>query len=169
MPVKELLKNRVKDAMRNKNAIERDLLRMVIATVDNLEMSQGKSLTDDQIYKAMTGIVADNNKTLHGFTDKEGKFNPGIDQRIVNAAGEDLVACQTQQAKLNQENSILESMIPKTLTIDEVRAALAPLAESIKAEANVGKASGIAFGFFKKNGQLVDSNEVKDVVAEIRA
>lgn len=169
MSVLVRLKEQVKDAMVVKDTVRRDLFRCVLNEAQMAAMKNGKDLTDDQVYKLMKIIVNNNNKTLHGYTDENGDFKPGIDQRIVNATGADLEACETQRTKLNTENDLLNALIPKTLTLDEVRAMLAPVADAIKAAAGDKPAMGVAMPIFKKGGHIVESSDVAAVVQEIRA
>ena len=65
-----------------------------------------------------------------------------------------------------QEIEILGSYLPKSLSPDEIAAALAPVLEQIKAAGNDGQATGIAMKQLKSVGAVVNG---KDVGAAIKA
>jgi uncharacterized protein YqeY len=65
-----------------------------------------------------------------------------------------------------EELALLRDWVPQTLTIDQIKEALAPLAEQIKAAPKDGMAMGIAMKAL--SGQAVESEDVKGAVAAIR-
>jgi uncharacterized protein YqeY len=64
------------------------------------------------------------------------------------------------------EIELLQEWLPATLTAEQVRAALAAVADQIKAAPKEGMAMGIAMKSLA--GQPVDSDDVKAAVAELR-
>jgi uncharacterized protein len=66
-----------------------------------------------------------------------------------------------------EELALLRDWLPQTLTIDQIKEALAPLAEQIKAAPKDGMAMGIAMKAL--SGQAVESEDVKGAVEAIRA
>ena len=69
---------------------------------------------------------------------------------------------------LRQEITVLESLLPKTLTEDEIVAALDPVAEAIKGAKADGPATGIAMKHLKSSGAAVDGKTVSGAVRRIR-
>ena len=65
-----------------------------------------------------------------------------------------------------EELALLRDWVPQTLTVDQIKEALAPLAEQIKAAPKDGMAMGIAMKAL--SGQAVESEDVKGAVAAIR-
>ncbi len=65
-----------------------------------------------------------------------------------------------------EELALLRDWLPQTLTIDQIKEALAPLAEQIKAAPKDGMAMGIAMKAL--SGQAVESEDVKGAIAAIR-
>jgi uncharacterized protein YqeY len=65
-----------------------------------------------------------------------------------------------------EELALLRDWVPQTLTIDQIKVALAPLAEQIKAAPKDGMAMGIAMKAL--SGQAVESEDVKGAVEAIR-
>ena len=71
-----------------------------------------------------------------------------------------------KRAVLVQEMEVLAAFLPKSLSADEIAAALAPVAPQIKAAGNDGQATGIAMKQLKSTGAVVNG---KDVTAAVKA
>ncbi len=65
-----------------------------------------------------------------------------------------------------QEVVLLQDWLPPTLTLEQIAAALAPVADQIKAAAKEGMAMGIAMKTMA--GQAVDSEDVKAAITALR-
>jgi len=65
-----------------------------------------------------------------------------------------------------QEIALLQDWLPPTLTPEQIAAALAPVADPIKAAPKEGMAMGIAMKALA--GQPVDSDDVKAAIAALR-
>jgi uncharacterized protein YqeY len=65
-----------------------------------------------------------------------------------------------------QEIALLQDWLPPTLTPEQITAALAPVADAIKAAPKEGMAMGIAMKALA--GQPVDSDDVKAAIAALR-
>jgi uncharacterized protein YqeY len=65
-----------------------------------------------------------------------------------------------------EELALLREWVPATLTPDQIKHALAPVADQIKAAPKEGMAMGIAMKSLA--GQQVDSDDVKAVIAALR-
>ncbi|MEQ9320379.1 MAG: GatB/YqeY domain-containing protein, partial [Polyangiaceae bacterium] len=76
---------------------------------------------------------------------------------------------EEQRATIAQENEVLESLLPKQLSEDEIVQALAPVADAIKAAPSDGPATGIAMKHLKKSGAAVDGKTVSSAVKKLRA
>jgi uncharacterized protein YqeY len=74
-----------------------------------------------------------------------------------------------KKAILQREIQILNDFLPKSLSEDEVVAALAPVADSIRAASNDGQATGVAMKHLKASGALVDGRVVTKAVQRVRA
>jgi uncharacterized protein YqeY len=66
----------------------------------------------------------------------------------------------------SEELALLREWVPPTLSAEQIEAALAPLADQIKAAPKDGMAMGIAMKALA--GQPVDSDDVKTAVSAIR-
>jgi uncharacterized protein YqeY len=65
-----------------------------------------------------------------------------------------------------EELALLQDWVPPSLTPEQIKAALAPVADSIRTAPKDGMAMGIAMKTLA--GQPADSDDVKAVIAEIR-
>lgn len=66
-----------------------------------------------------------------------------------------------------EEIALIEEWVPPTLTREQIRAELAPVADDVKAAPKDGQAIGVAMRHLA--GQQVDAEDVRAVVAELRA
>lgn len=135
------MKDNLKKAMFEKDEIKKNILRVALGEVGQLEMSKqqgNKPVSDEQIAKILRKLLQSNLETLEN--------TPVGDRRHI----------------LESENIILDSLLPKQLTQDEIRAKL----EGVDLPA--GKAAmGVAMKLFKEQGDFVDGNDVKAVVESL--
>ncbi len=136
------MKDSLKKAMFDHNDVEKNILRVAIGEVNQLQMTsqQGnKPVTDEQIIKILRKLMVSNTEVLQNTPDGDRK-------NILLA-----------------ENKILEVMIPKQLSQDEIRAKLTKELPDV-INMTGGKAMGLAMKFFKDQGDFVDGNDVKAVI-----
>jgi uncharacterized protein YqeY len=75
---------------------------------------------------------------------------------------------ETQKATLLAEIEVLNSYLPKSLGVPEIVAALAPVAEAVKAAGNDGQATGVAMKHLKGLGAEVNGKDVSAAVRQLR-
>ena len=138
------IKKQVIDAMKAKDTLTRDVLRVVQGDIEMHHTRTGEHMTDDQAQKVVRKLVKSNQETIAATTDA--------------AALE----------KLNKEITILEALLPRMLGVDEIVAALQPVADDIKAAGNDGQATGVAMKHLKPQGLPVDGKDVSAAVRQIR-
>lgn len=100
MNLKDLLKEDMKKAMRDKNKTTLTAIRMLRSHIQNQEISKGDQLTDDEI----NDLIFKEIKKLKESLEEYKKYNR-----------EDLVE------SLDKEISILEGYLPEQLTEEEIR------------------------------------------------
>jgi uncharacterized protein len=66
-----------------------------------------------------------------------------------------------------QELALIHEWVPPTMTVEQIREALAPVADQIKSAPKEGMAMGIAMKALA--GQQVESDDVKAVITALRA
>jgi len=74
-----------------------------------------------------------------------------------------------QRAELAEEIAILETLLPKSLGVEELVAALAESRDAIRAAGNDGQATGIAMKALKAAGIAADGKKVGEAVKQMRA
>lgn len=138
------IRERMKAAMKARNVVEKEILRVALGEITTEEARQG-SVDEATVEKILRKLVKSNQETLGSTAD------------------------DAQRATLEQEIAVLESLLPKTLTVDEIVAALAPVRDAITAAGNDGQATGVAMKHLKSQGAAVDGKSVSAAVKAIRS
>lgn len=177
------VKESVKESMKSGDVVKRDILRVLLSDIgaqENTAAQGGKPLTMGQIQKVIAKLIAGNTETLN---TRLTPTSEEIDAVLMGATsmggaqmgGDGLVLGKLamslddpRRAKLEKENQILESLLPKSLTEEEIAVRLESLKTTIKEAKSVGQATGLAMKVFKDAGDTVDGNVVKTVVEKFR-
>jgi uncharacterized protein YqeY len=144
----DIIKHRIKQAMLQRNELERDFLRVALGELQTAE-SRGNELDDPAVEKILRKMVKSNTETLDVI-----RTNP---------------AKAADVATLHQERAILDSLLPTSLSPEEIVAALAPVTDAIRGAAQDGPATGIAMRHLKESGAQVDGKDVAAAVKQLRA
>lgn len=139
------IKKRMIEAMKAKRDLERDILRVALGEIQNAE-NRGQVVTDDEAAKIIRKLIKSNSETLA-------------------SAGERAEL----KTKLEEENKILESLLPQQWSIDRIVQELAGLADQIKAAKSEGQATGVAMKHLKSQGAPVEGKDVGEAVKKIRS
>lgn len=139
------IRKQVIAAMKAKDTVAKDVLRVAQGDIELAETRQGKALTEDQQQQILRKLIKSNQETLAAVTDPD------------------------QKAKLELEIVLLDKLLPKTLTVDEIVAALEPVKSDIAAAGNDGQATGVAMKHLKPQGLTVDGKDVAAAVKAIRS
>ncbi|MEP7121404.1 MAG: GatB/YqeY domain-containing protein [Byssovorax sp.] len=138
------IKRRIAAAMKAGNTVEKDILRLTYGEVQTTE-ARGTPVTDDGVAAIVRKLIKSNEETLTATPEGEAK-------RI-----------------LVEENVVLASLLPKSLSVADIVAALAPVRDAIKAAGNDGQATGAAMKHLKGSGAVVNGKDVTEAVKQIRA
>lgn len=138
------IKRRITAAMKAGHTVEKDILRLAYGEVQTAE-ARGATVSDEGVAAIVRKLIKSNEETLTATADAEQK-------RI-----------------LAEENAVLASLLPKSLGVDDIVAALAPAQDAIKAAGNDGQATGIAMKHLKASGAVVNGKDVTEAVKRIRA
>jgi len=144
MALLQQIKKQVFEAMKAKDTVAKDVLRVVQGDIELAETRQGKPLTQDEEEKIVRKLIKSNQETLAVMKDPAGA------------------------QKLEREIKILDALLPKMLGVDEIVAALSAVASDIKAAGNDGQATGLAMKHLKPLGLPVDGKDVSAAVKQIR-
>lgn len=138
------IKSRITVAMKAGNTIEKDILRLALGEIQTAE-ARGTSITDEGVAAIIRKIIKSNEETLAATEGEE------------------------QKRTLATENAVLASLLPKSLGVEDIIAALAPSLAAIKAAGNDGQATGIAMKQLKTTGAVVNGKDVTEAVKRMRA
>lgn len=145
MALLQTIKQQVIEAMKAKDTIAKDVLRVAQGDIELAQTRTGKDLSDDEAQKIVRKLIKSNQETLEASPD------------------------DATVEKLNKEIAILEALLPRTLGVDEIVAALASVESDIKAAGNDGQATGVAMKHLKPQGLVVEGKDVSAAVKQIRS
>ena len=140
----DTIKAQIKDAMRAKDSATRDLLKVVLGDLQLNETRKGSALTDEEAQKDVKKVIKGNRETIAAVDDPE----------VIK--------------RMEREIATLEKLLPQTLSVDEIVAALAPVADAVKAAGNDGQATGVAMKHLKPTGAAVEGKDVAAAVKQLR-
>jgi hypothetical protein len=138
------LKMRIKDAMKSGRSVEKEILRVALGEIQTEEARAAGKRGDESGYAILKKLVKSNEETL--------AVTEAADQRKI----------------LEEELAVLRSLLPKSLGLDEIIGACAPVAEQIRTAAGDGQATGIAMKHLKSAGVTVDGKIVAQAVQAMR-
>lgn len=141
----EAIRARVAQAVREKDDVARDVLRLALGEVQMAEVRSGKPQGDDEVAAIVRKLVKSNEETLAAAADGP------------------------QAPALRREIEVLAALLPKGMSVDDLVAALAPVAEAIRAAKNDGAATGVAMKHLKAAGGTFSGQDVGLAVKRVRA
>ena len=145
--LKEKLLEDLKNSMKEKNIVRKNVIQMVRAAILQIEKDKGIEVDDNKILEIIAKEVKTRNDSLEDF-EKGGR--------------EDLV----KQAK--EEIEILSEYLPKQLTREELREKLEVIVKEVGATTikDMGKVMKVAK---KQIGTAADGRSINEVVKELLA
>lgn len=145
MTLYEQIREDMKDAMRNKDSVTLDTVRMLISSVKNKAIDLGKEIDDADVVATIKSDLK--------------KLKDGLDS-FVSAAREDLAE------KARVEIAILEKYLPAQMSEEELEAKVkAKLADlGITDMASVGKAMGALMADLK---EYADGSRIKQMIDKL--
>ena len=138
------IKKRITQAMKDKN-VDKEILRVALGEIQTTEARNAKACTDQEALAVVRKLVSSDEETLLATVDAEQK-------RI-----------------LVREIEVLSSLLPTSLTQEQIVVALEPVAVAIKSAGNDGQATGIAMKHLKGEGAVVGGKDVTAAVKQIRS
>jgi len=147
MPLKQKILDDLKQAMKERDAFRRDVLRMLDSMVKNVEIEKKKreaGLDDNEIVEVIS-------RAMKQRKDSAAQYEAG--------GREDLAQ------KEKKEIEILMAYMPEQLSEEEIRKTVKEIITQVGAsgKADTGKVMGTAMGKLKGRA---DGNEVKRIVEE---
>ena len=147
MSIKQELTNALKDAMKNKNTIQKNTIRMILSNIKNAEIDSGKELDDTQIINILHKELKMRNDTL-----KEAQK---IDRQ-------DIIA------EANTEIEIINTFLPESIDPAELRQIISDIVAEVGAESmrDMGKVMQLAI---PKLAGKASNAEISQFVRELLA
>lgn len=140
----EEIRNRIKDAMRNKRLVERDILRLALGEIQRIQATKASDLSEEETQRIIRKMIKSNEET-----------------RAAAGNRTELIS------KLTEEIATLNALLPKLWTVEQIVAALP--ADEIKQAKSDGQATGIAMKHLRSMGAPVDGKAVGAAVKKIRS
>jgi uncharacterized protein YqeY len=140
----DAIKAQMFKAMKAGNAVEKEILRVAVGEITTEAARDGRTGSDEEAQAILRKLVKSNDESI--------------------AAGVD----DAKKATLIEENRILAEFLPKSLGVDAIVAALASVADAVKAAGNEGQATGVAMKHLKSTGAVVQGKDVAAAVKKLR-
>lgn len=139
----EKLKSRLKDAMKNKQEVEKSILRVALGDIETQASRQHGKISEEQVHAVLRKLVDNNLEAISTMPDR--------------------------RASLTEENAVLETFLPKLWSKEKIYSFLATagLLDIVEAK-SAGQAVGNAIKSLKKIEADVAGKDVKEVVEQIR-
>jgi hypothetical protein len=150
MSMLETLKDKLTECRRAGKPVEMGVLQVVLGDASMIEARTGKKASDEEIEKLIRKVMLGNQETL-----------TILQQRSMTSS--------ENFAKLTTENAYLSALLPKTLSIDEIVAQLADVADAVKGAKNDGQATGVAMKHLKNKQLKVLGDDVSAAVKRMRS
>jgi uncharacterized protein YqeY len=138
------LKKRITQAMKDKDEVAKDVLRVALGEIQTQEHRTNKTATEDEAVAIVRKLVKSNEETMAA------------------SSGE-------RAATLKREIELLSALLPKRMTVDEIALALEPQRDAIRAAKGDGQATGIAMKHLKASGASFDGTDAAEAVKRLRA
>jgi len=146
------IKTAMFQAMKDKDKIAKEILRLASGEIQSAESRKGRGLTEAEVEQVLRKLIKSNKETMDNATDN-------------------LIEEEAQVVKnvLIQEIEVLEKFLPKTLSQEEIKEKLQSVVDDIREAKSDGQATGVAMKFLKSSGALVQGNDVSAVVSALRS
>jgi uncharacterized protein YqeY len=140
----------LKEAVKSRNDLARDLLRVIMGEVSTRRARTGKEPGEEEVCGIIRKLIASNAETRKELEQRGQTRHEAYEQ-------------------LARENAYLELLLPRGLDRAAVRKELEPIAADLKGAKNDGQATGLAIKHLKQKGLAVPGEEVAAAVRELRA
>jgi uncharacterized protein YqeY len=144
MPCLDDIKKAAMTAMKARDTLASNLLRLAAAEIQAIEGRTGKAPTEEEAHAVLRKLIKSNEETRQATTDAETR------------------------ATLEKENAILQGFLPRSASVEEIVSMLAPVADAIRQAASDGQATGVAMKHLKQAGATVQGADVTRAVASLR-
>jgi uncharacterized protein len=149
MGLLQTLNDKLTECRRARQATEMGVLQVILGDATMIEARTGKKASDDEVEKLIRKTMLANQETL-----------TLLEQRSLSGS--------PNHAKLTAENALLVSLLPRTMSVEEIVAELAEVADAIKGAKNDGQATGAAMKHLKGKQLKALGDDVSAAVKKMR-
>ncbi len=145
MSLKEQISNDIKTAMKEKEVVKRDALRLLSSAMKQIEVDERKELNDEDIIKIIQKQVKQRNDSMTQYKE---------------AGRDDLYAIEAAEA------AIFETYLPKQLNDEELETALRSIIAEVGATSikDIGRIMGASS---KSIGTLADGKRINECAKKL--
>jgi uncharacterized protein len=140
------IKGRMTQAMRDRDQVAKNVLGLAVGELQTAEARANRALNEDEVAAVVRKLLKSNEETLS------------------LAAGD-----EARAVVLRREIEVLSALLPKSMTVEEIAAALAPVADAIRAAKSDGQAMGAAMKHLKSVGANAQAPDVQQAIKGVRA
>ena len=149
MSLYDTLKTRLTECRKTGKAVELSVLQVVLGDASMIEARAGHKATDDEVEKIIRKTMLGNQETIS----------------ILEQKG---LSGGANHTKLSAENVFLQTLLPDTLSVEEIAGHLGEVADALRVAKNDGQATGVAMKHLKPKGLRVLGDDVSAAVKKIR-
>lgn len=146
--LKDEISRRIKQAMRDGNTVEKEVLRVALGDIQTGEAREGGASGAAESDAAAIAIVR---KLIKSITETAAQ-----------------TADASARATLEAELVVLGSLLPRSLSVDELVAKLEPKKAALLAAPSDGAATGLAVKALKADGIDAGGKDVTEAVKRLR-
>jgi len=139
--IKEEIRTQILAATKSKLEVQKNVLKVVLGEIDTQESRSNKPFTDDDCIRTVKKVLQ------------------GVEEMLT----------YSNEAKFQVERDTLKALLPKEITLDDLKAILASKVDDLRVAKNEGQAMGMAMKFLKEKGIVADGNLVKKFVTDTRS
>lgn len=138
------IKAQMFQAIKAGDTVKKEILRVAVGEITTDAARAGKKGDDEEAQAILRKLIKSAEETLaSGVGDAE-------------------------RATLERERDILATFLPKSLSVADIVALLAPVADAVRAAGNDGQATGVAMKELKARAAVVNGKDVAEAVRSIR-
>ena len=126
------------------------VLQVVLGDASTVEARTGQKASDGEVEKIIRKVLLGNQETM-GLMEQRGQGG------------------SPAHARLAEESAFLQTLLPQTLSVAEIGAELAAVADAVRGAKNDGQATGVAMKHLKGRGLRVLGDDVAAAVRALRS
>lgn len=176
MTFKETLQAKLIEARKGKNSMQMGLLQLILGSASTQEARAEKPLTDEQLEAIVRKTAKGNYTSMAMVALGEGATDEQIDEaaKKISDGNQELLAVVRAKnpdalERMTNEDAFLMTLLPTTLTVEQIKTALIEVLDAIKEAKNEGAATGVAVKMIKSKNLKALGENVKKAVQELRA